>query len=160
MKTIIELFAIQLTPVSFHIGLTTRTGRKKTRWIVDTGASQTVISSHLVEDLKLETEMPEVNNITVGIGQGTLKPELTFLKTMTIGPVKIKNMACIVLPMDHINTTYKSIGQKSIDGIIGNDLLFALKCKIDMAKLTMIITTDKKVYDFEKLYESMGLSIQ
>jgi hypothetical protein len=148
MEEKIPMHAAELTPYSFHISIEVRAGRRKARLIVDTGASQTVISSKLIRSLKLETAVPEMNNITVGIGQGSLNPEFSVLKTLTIGSVKVKNLPCIVLPMDHINSTYKSIGQKSIDGILGNDLLIALNAKIDMKKLTLSIRTERSVLDF------------
>ncbi len=152
-KTNISLYAVELTPFSFHIGIEARISRKKVRLIIDTGASQTVISRQLVNDLHLETTVPEVNNITVGIGQDTLNPEFTLLKSITIEKIKIKDIPCIVLPMDHINKTYASIGQKNIDGIVGNDLLFALKAKIDMFKLRMSVESEKNVLNFGRHME-------
>lgn len=123
--------------------------------IIDTGASQTVISRHLVDDLQLETSVPEMNNITVGIGQDALNPGFALLSNLKIQNIMIKNIPCIVLPMDHINQTYKSIGQKSIDGIIGNDLLFALHARIDMRRLHIIVETEKEIFNFDKHLQNL-----
>jgi hypothetical protein len=55
--------------------------------------------------------------------------------------------------MDHINQTYKSMGQKSIDGIIGNDLLAVMQAVIDIKKFTLTAKMDKKTFDFGKYLE-------
>jgi len=156
MKTTLKLFAIELTPYSFHIGIEGKAGRKKVRLIIDTGASQTVISSQLVQGMKLKTHQPQQHNITVGIGEGSLNPEFTVIKTLTLETLKIKDVPCIVLPMDHINTTYKSIGHKSIDGIIGNDLLMALESRLHMRKLTLKVSTKGKVFDFGEYIQTVS----
>lgn len=159
MKHSIPLFAVELTPYSFHIGLIAKIGRKNIRLIVDTGASQTVISSKLVDSLNLEKTVPELNNITVGIGQGTLNPEFAVLPEFRIDSVRISNLPCIVLPMDHINTTYKSAGHKSIDGILGNDLLAALKARLDIADLNIQVKVTKNSLDFAD-YMKVGFHLK
>ncbi len=155
MKLTVPLFVVELSPYSFHIGIEAAVGRKKLRLIIDTGASQTVISSKLVESLKLEKTVPELQNTTVGIGQGELKPEFTLLPVFRIDNVKISNLPCIVLPMDHINSTYKTIGHKSIDGIIGNDLLAALKIRLDMKDMTLLFRVKNTSFDFAKYMQNV-----
>jgi len=147
----IPIFAIELSPISYHIAMHIGVGRRTLRMIVDTGASQTLISSKLAEKLKLETSLPELDNITVGIGEGSLAPQFTLLPKCKIGDITIKNLTCLVLPMDHINETYKSIGQKPIDGIIGNDILLLLKSMIDLKTMTITARVKENPIDFMQL---------
>lgn len=130
MKISEELSIIKLSPVSFHLLLTLFIGRKKARFIIDTGASQTLISKKFVKQQKLKTDKIDNENITLGIGEENLSPEITILKNLKIKELTIKNIPCIVLSIEHINSTYNSFGYKEIDGILGNDILFALECEI------------------------------
>ncbi len=153
MKETIELIAIQLTPISIHIAVECRIGRRKTKMIIDTGASQTVMSTHFIEKAGFPLKQPESYNVTVGIGSDLLAPVCTEIPSLTLGKLKITNLPCIVLPMDHINKTYQSLGLKSIDGIIGNDLLTLMKAVIDMKKLTLTIRMKNKSFDFGKYFD-------
>ena len=144
----IAIFAIELSLMSYHIATHVKIGRRKLRMIIDTGASQTLISSSLAEKLELETTLPEIDNITVGIGEGSLTPQFTSLPSCKIGDIRIENLTCLVLPMDHINETYKTIGQKPIDGIIGNDILLLLKSMIDLKTMTITARVKDKTIDF------------
>jgi predicted aspartyl protease len=144
----IPIFAIELSLMSYHIATYVKVGKRKLRMIIDTGASQTLISSKLAEKLELETSLPELDNITVGIGEGSLTPQFTSLPSCKIGDIQIKNLTCLVLPMDHINQTYKTIGQKPIDGIIGNDILLLLKSMIDLKTMTITARVKENPIDF------------
>ncbi len=159
MKFTIDLFAIELTPVSYHFGLIAAMGRRKPRFIVDTGASQTVISLHLAQQAGLETDIPDIDNLTIGIGQESLSPQFTLIQSLRLNNLKIKNIPCIVLPMDHINNTYKSIGQKSVDGILGSDLLYLLNAQINLKKLKIQFESVADEVEYNNLVRYKGLNI-
>jgi hypothetical protein len=150
MKISEELSIIKLSPISFHLILKLKIGRKNALFIIDTGASQTLISKKFTEAQKLKTDKIDIENITLGIGEENLQPELTIIKHLKIKELTITNIPCIVLSIEHINSSYNSYGHKSIDGILGNDILFALESEILINKKLIKFKSKNNKFDFSE----------
>lgn len=156
INEVLNLTLIELTPISFHIAIEIKIGRRKARMIVDTGASQTVISEDFTLRNHLETEIMQLDNITIGIGQDALTPKYCMLPPLHFGQIAVHNLPGIVLPMEHINSTYAKLGIKPIDGILGNDIIVALKVVINLKKMSMKLTAPHKKYNYEDYMLQMG----
>lgn len=112
------------------------------RLLIDTGASKTVLDKNFLTanfpDLKLESnEMP-----ATGAGSNTIQTEIAevsgfFLSTDKKKTPSLEKFQVAVLDLSHVNDTYSKIGQPSIQGVIGSDLLVQFGAIINIKKQRM-----------------------
>lgn len=128
----IEKFIIP--PVGLHIHIKIFLNNKVARFVVDTGASQTVIDKNRAEHFIPGGIHRKLDALTAGIGTNTLESQAVIIKNIRIGELKIKNYELILLDLQHVNESYKTMGFKEIDGIFGSDLLDKYSAVIDFKK--------------------------
>jgi hypothetical protein len=73
----------------------------------------------------LSDEIPSVNGI---------------IKELQVGSLKKNNYKVAFIDIEHINKLYQASVGKTIDGLIGNDLLFKHQAIIDYSNSTLILT--------------------
>ncbi len=128
----IEKFIIP--PVGLHIHIKIFLNNKVARFVVDTGASQTVIDKNRAEHFIPGGIHRKLDALTAGIGTNTLESQAVIIKNIRIGELKIKNYELILLDLQHVNESYKTMGFKEIDGIFGSELLNKYSAVIDFRK--------------------------
>ena len=128
----IEKFIIP--PVGLHIHIKIFLNNKVARFVVDTGASQTVIDKNRAEHFIPGGIHRKLDALTAGIGTNTLESQAVIIKNIRIGELKIKNYELILLDLQHVNESYKTMGFKKIDGIFGSELLDKYSAVIDFKK--------------------------
>lgn len=128
----IEKFIIP--PVGLHIHIKIFLNNKVARFVVDTGASQTVIDKNRAEHFIPGGIHRKLDALTAGIGTNTLESQAVIIKNIRIGELKIKNYELILLDLQHVNESYKTMGFKEIDGIFGSELLNKYSAVIDFKK--------------------------
>ena len=128
----IEKFIIP--PVGLHIHIKIFLNNKVARFVVDTGASQTVIDKNRAEHFIPGGIHRKLDALTAGIGTNTLESQAVIIKNIRIGELKIKNYELILLDLQHVNESYKTMGFKEIDGIFGSELLDKYSAVIDFKK--------------------------
>ena len=148
----LPIFLLELSPLAYHIIVEIKVGRKNARMLIDTGASQTLFGENFSTTNKFQYEEMDNDNVALGIGLGSLNPKLGKTPNLKIGQISIKNMYCIILPIEHVNSTYKNIGIKPIDGIVGMDLLKTLNAKINLEEMTLSFSSKTQKIDFNKIY--------
>jgi len=95
-------------------------------FIFDTGAGGTLISKSFGEKLNLKNGFPSINTGASGIH----KVDIYHGNTITIGDTRIKNIPLI---KDRKDFTFRSF-QRTIDGIVGYDILSKYVTKINYRK--------------------------
>ncbi len=128
----IEKFIIP--PVGLHIHIKIFLNNKVARFVVDTGASQTVIDKNRAEHFIPGGIHRMLDALTAGIGTNNLESQAVIIKNIRIGELKIKNYELILLDLQHVNESYKTMGFKEIDGILGSELLDKYSAIIDFKK--------------------------
>ena len=99
------------------------------RFLIDTGASSTVIDRASAEARSLTRETSNERAAGLGtIGQATEATEARLrLGSLDLGRVKVA-----VLDLSHVNAALAQHGAGAIDGVIGNDLLIARQAILDV----------------------------
>ncbi len=151
MKHTLRLNEIQLNEISSQFYIEVRLNRFKAKMIIDTGASQTVISEKFASKLKLEAK-DFINDVSIGIADNQLSPKLADIKLLQIGDIKIRDFQCIILPMEHINEAYKSIGEAIIDGIIGSEILIFFNSLINFKNNTLTLFSKNQDISFSNFF--------
>ena len=102
---------------------------KKGRFIIDTGASGTVVDSKSAKKFNLNYEV----GITKAGGLGTTKLAAIKSKNNTIsfGKIKIHSFELRVIDLSHVNKSLMAKRASAIDGVIGADILNNKKAIID-----------------------------
>ncbi len=138
MKYKIKLDIIELEKRNYHVFVTLKVGEKKCRLLLDTGASKTVFDAERVLRFVKESKIKANESKSVGLGVSEMETQVANLKRLQIGKLFIKKMEVAVLPIAHVNTTYRLLNIPEIDGVLGSDFLMKYEAVIDYGKMLMI----------------------
>lgn len=137
----IPLQIVELEKDNFHILIEGQfTDKKKTNWIIDTGASKTVLDINL----KPYYEITESDNIedyqSAGINQGMMETSVGKLHSVRFASLEIRKIKVALIDLDHVNDIYSKYTSTRIAGLIGGDILMQYKCVIDYTKKVIRFT--------------------
>ena len=104
-----------------HLYLTALINGSKARFILDTGASRTVLDSASQEKFNLKTKSSDVT--ATGVGKTGMELHLATIKKLSFKGFTLKNYEVALLNLEHVNHSLKETGSKSVDGVIGMDIL-------------------------------------
>lgn len=108
-----------------------KTGRKKVRLIVDTGASKTVFDKVRFEKLFPDQNIKDSDSLTTGLGTNSFPGATANIASLKLGDLKVENFDALVLDLSHVNNSYRLLGFKPFDGVLGSDLLLKYNALID-----------------------------
>ena len=133
MKAIsVPLILVNLQDNGFHILVEIVVFGEKQFAVVDTGASRSVFDKGLVEKhIPHLQENQEQLAATIFSSTTTLVGTIPLLQ---IGKLKLPDYETVAIDLQSVSDTYIQMGQPSIAGIIGGDILMQFKCKIDYQK--------------------------
>ncbi len=134
MITTIPLKILDIAGDGFHLMIKLYINKKVAHLIVDTGASKTVFDKTRIEKYVAKKTFEKHSSLSSGLGTNTMKSELVVIKKMKIGELQIEDYKTILLDLSHVNQSYKQIGLKPVDGVLGSDLLLKYNGVIDYEK--------------------------
>lgn len=115
-----------------HFQIKATINGKKGTFILDTGASSSLIGDHKIEEFNL---LPEDSDIkATGAGASNMSTQISTVNTFRIGRWKKQKMPIILFNLTHVNDGLISQDTKAVDGIIGADILKKGKAIIDYQK--------------------------
>ena len=100
-------------------------------WIIDTGASKTVLDSNLTEFYADVESDNEEDYQSAGINQGMLDTSVGKIHFLRFGEFKIVNQKVALIDLNHVNEIYEKYTSFKIAGLLGGDILMQYKCMID-----------------------------
>jgi predicted aspartyl protease len=113
---------IELESQSFHIIIDGEINGKAISFIIDTGASRTIIDqsySSILEKEPHELEKP----MATGLSAEQIPVELYNISSLVLGDVQFKDTQLLTADLSAINEVYSKITGKTIGGLIGCDFL-------------------------------------
>ncbi|MCX7743108.1 MAG: retropepsin-like domain-containing protein [Flavobacteriales bacterium] len=96
-------------------------------FIIDTGASRTVIDKNHLVELGLHKEIIPNEILSAGLGTNSMESSTIVLKKISLGKFIIKNFEIAVLDLSHVNEAYAQLKLPVINGVIGGDVLMKHK---------------------------------
>lgn len=112
-----------------HFELNVTINKVKSRFIVDTGASNTCIDTRLKDYFNLTTQQTEVK--ASGAGATNMEAQLASKVKVKIGKWKSKKNTIVLLDLSHVNQALATQKLPPVQGIIGADVLQSGKAIID-----------------------------
>ncbi len=102
---------------------------EKTRFIIDTGAGQTCIDLQKAE--QLGWTLKEMEDKATGIGSANMPISTTVIPKISFGDYALFDYQMTIIDLDHVNQAFSEMGAKTVDGIIGADVLLQYGGVID-----------------------------
>jgi len=115
--------------ITNHFELKAKINNVKGRFILDTGASNTCVGLHLATHFGLTPTESD----TKASGAGAVEIETQVAKDVPIkiGKWKLENLHLVLIDLSHVNAALEQHNVKSVEGIIGADILEKGKAIID-----------------------------
>ncbi len=125
--------------LGYHLMLQAKIGRKKVRMLVDTGASMTVFDKGRLQTIlnQENDDFKKIEQLSTGLGTNSMEGAMAMLPSLHFGTLKIRNFSTVVLDISHVNESYQLLGFKSIDGVLGSDILMKYQAEISFASLEL-----------------------
>ncbi len=118
---------------SNHFVLKATVNGVKGRFILDTGASNTLIDDKRAETFKLNIEDSEEVKVT-GAGAENMDSKVSKKNSISIGKWSQSKTVIVLFNLVHVNSGLDNFDIKPVDGIIGTDILKMGKAIIDYNK--------------------------
>jgi hypothetical protein len=135
----VRIIAEQLDQTGYHMFVNVKVNEKKCRFLIDTGASHTVLDKSFYEKHLGRKKLTTVKQATTGLHSSTDESHFGRIKELLIGKLSVKNYAIAAVDLSHVNLTYASIKMPRIHGILGSDILLKYKMIIDYGKEKIFI---------------------
>jgi hypothetical protein len=136
-KIEIPLRLVELENDNYHIMIETHFADGfQGMWVVDTGASKTVLDSNLGNYFTpVETPLTEMESM--GIGSEKLDTKWGVIETIYFDGNCMKNLYIALIDLSAINQLYQKYTQKTITGLIGSDFMVQHKAVVDFKRMMM-----------------------
>jgi len=112
------------------------------RFILDTGASNSCVGTHLISHFNLLVEPSEMK--AAGAGATDMETQKATDNSLQIGDWKTEACHLVVFDLSHVNKALTQHDAMEVQGIIGADILEQGKAVIDYAKKTLYLKKTKK----------------
>lgn len=133
-----DYIKIQLTQLnSGHLSLYANLNKVKGHFILDTGASTSIIDRKNRKKFRLISK--KSNKIAKTAGGIQLQMEVSHENTIEFENLILRNFKVSIVDLKHINYSFHKMGIQDIDGIIGNDILKNRKGVIDYDMLVLYL---------------------
>jgi predicted aspartyl protease len=138
-ETSVRIIMEPLDATGWHLFVKVKVNEKRCRFLIDTGASHTVIDKSFFEKNLGSKSLKTVKQATTGLHSSTDESHFGKIKDLFIGSLVIKNIEVAAVDLSHVNMTYAIIKMPKIHGILGSDILLRYKMIIDYGKEKIFI---------------------
>jgi len=141
----IPLEILELQGDGFHLLVNVRLFDQSFKMVLDTGASKTVFDkTTLLQSGIPEEKIQNTNIISTGLGTNSMESFMLELPTLEIGNWSVRNFLTAVLDLSAVNYAYQQMELPPVIGVLGGDILFAYRARIDYQK-QLLTLRDRKV---------------
>jgi hypothetical protein len=137
-KAILKIRFIKLNDFGFHLVVEARINNKRANMLIDSGASNTVFDKTRISEFLPNETLHTHEKLSTGLGTNSMKSESAQIATLEFGKLKIEEYQAVILDLSHVNTSYKAMKMKPIDGVLGGDILKQYNGIIDYGKKTLV----------------------
>jgi hypothetical protein len=132
----IKLDYTKLSDGGVHLLLNCKVDGISLRFVLDTGASHTVLDTDWAKENLSEKEINLVEDPAQGIGSA-VEVHKAIISELIIGNFTLRNRSIALINFTSINAVYKKEGLGEVHGILGGDILFDYKAIIDYDEMEL-----------------------
>lgn len=134
----IPIKKIEIPPKGIHLLVTVIINTVKTLFVLDTGASRSVIDLNHLRQLKEDVVLSEEMDQSAGVGASDLQGFTANIGLFEIGELKIENFEIAAMNLSHVIESYEKLGNEPIYGVLGGEILDDFNGVIDYKKSTLV----------------------
>ena len=109
------------------------------KFLLDTGASGTILTNESIEKFNLEVEETEESG--TGAGSTNIAMQKSINNSLKFKKLLIENLNLFVMDLTHVNNSFKELEHELIDGVLGADILSKYNCVIDYKGMNLYISS-------------------
>jgi hypothetical protein len=136
----VKLDLTELSDGGIHLSLKVEIDQMELRFVLDTGASHSVLDVEWARENLSEHEINLIDDPAQGIGSA-VEVHRAIVSEMKIADLIIKDRMLAMINFDSINSVYKREGLGVVHGILGGDILHEFEAMIDYKKMSIIFQT-------------------
>ncbi len=126
-----------------HFFVPVKLNGKKALFMLDTGASISVLDKSLAGKYKLEAENNDDMEVNAFSASGLLENiDISAGNKLKIGKVKFKNVPLLLMDLSHLSGSDELEGL-TVDGVLGSDILNRGRAVIDYRKFRLFLKPEK-----------------
>ena len=141
MQQTLQLASVELSDGGCQLFLGGHIGRKKLRFLIDTGASRTVFDEEALLKRFPDIYFHPGDVITVGFQDQLANSREVEIIGLKFGRILIATFDAIAVDLGYVNKTYSKFGLPPIHGIIGSELLIRHKAVMNFSRQTLCLKT-------------------
>src|SRR5262245_39488953 len=146
----IPLIAINIEESGCQLLVKAEINRKKLHLILDTGASQTVFDKKRMEAILGHNRFRKAKGYSTGLGTQSMESHLVRITDLKMPGALIKSVQAVLLDLSHVNSAYSMMKMKTIDGVLGGDILQKYNAVIDYGKMELTLQGGRGIKPVEK----------
>ena len=123
----------------YHLFLNLKVNGVRCRFLIDTGASKSVIDKKYFEDKVGKKFLKTIKQETTGLHSSTSESYFGIIKTVEVGHHTVKNYNIAAVDLAHVNMVYRNAKKPKIQGILGSDLMLKYKMIVDYGELKIYL---------------------
>lgn len=140
-STRIPLQKVRISESGYHLQLYVHINDTKALLTLDTGASDTVFDTRLIEQMLSRKTRLHQNRLSAGLGTSEMESRHIRIPTLQIGRLCIPSERFTCLDLQNLNDTYHSLGIPRVAGVLGSDILNRFDAHISYTSLQLILRT-------------------
>ena len=105
-------------------------------WVVDTGASKSVVDRTVAEYFVGEES---VGLMATGLGKEMVETSTGWISNFSLGGFSFEPLHVAIVDLHHINEEYAKYSDKRIAGLLGSDFFFREKAIIDYQERIIVL---------------------
>lgn len=134
---IVPLIPYRMEPHGMHLVVDARRGRQILRFLVDSGASNTVVDLRKIRPYDGHPQDSALQIQTAGANGGRQNAPLVRMKGIKLGELSLPLWDIAGMDFSGIQSAYKSLSLKPVSGILGGDVLHHYRARIDYGRLQL-----------------------
>ncbi len=133
----VKILLVEFDEGGSHIFINLAVNGKRCRFLIDTGASKSVLDKDYFEKHLDKKNLRTIKQETSGLHSSVPETHLGVVKKLNIGQLSISNYEIAAVDLKHVNTIYKKVKKPPIHGILGSDLMQKYKMVINYGTLSI-----------------------
>ena len=135
--SVIQMEVVELEEETIHLLVKVeRGGLENHWWVVDTGASKSVIDRAVAAIFVGEESE---GSMATGLGKEMVETSTGVISDFRLGGIDFGQLKVAIVDLHHTNDEYSSYSDKRIAGLLGSDFFYREKAMIDYKNKTILI---------------------